>query len=98
MAVHHVTVTLGAAATPIVAQSGSTPTINCKEVQLESETGNADVKVGGSTVATGDYGRTLEAGPTKAITMRPNGNTTINLASTYLLGTQSQKVHVLYIQ
>lgn len=96
MAVHHLTVTLGAAATPLSAAAN--PSINAKEVQLESETGNADVKVGDRNVSATDYGRTLEAGPTKAIIMRPNGNTTVNLASTFLFGTASQKVHVLYIQ
>lgn len=96
MAVHHVTVTLAATATPIVAQSGSNPTINIQELQLESETGNADMKVGSSTVSATDYGRTLEAGPTKAITIRVAQGRAINLASTYLFGTAGQKVHCLY--
>lgn len=97
MAVHHLTITLGTTSAPIIAQSGSTPTINVLELQIESETGNADVKVGGSTVSTTDYGRTVEAGPSKAITMRPTSGRPINLATTYLIGTSTQKVHCLYI-
>ena len=96
MAVHHITVTLGAGATAIIAQSGSTPTVNVQELQLESETGNANVQVGGSAVSATDYGRTLEPGPTKAITIRTAQGRAINLASTYLIGTATQKVHCLY--
>lgn len=99
MAIHHLTVTLGAGATPISAQSGTTPTINCRWLRIESETGNADVKVGGSTVSSTDYGAIVTAGATNGLVMAPSdGNLCINLTSTYLLGTAAQKVHCLYIQ
>ncbi len=93
MAVHHITVTLAATATPISATS-----INARWVYIESETGNADVKVGGSTITTTDYGMIVTAGPATAKVMAPaDGNLCIGLNTTYLLGTASQKVHVLYI-
>lgn len=99
MAIHHVTVTLGTGATPIVAQSGTTPTINCRLLRIENDTGNADVKVGGSSITSTDYGMIVTAGPTNAVLLAPSdGNVPINLASTYLLGTSTQKVHCLYIQ
>lgn len=95
MAVHHLTITLTGAAQPILATAGQ----NCRELQLESETGNADVKVGGSGVTATDYGRTIEAGPSKAVIIRPSdGNLSIGLNTTYLFGTANQKVHVLYTQ
>lgn len=97
MAVHHVTITLGTGATPLIAQSGSNPTVNVQQIQLESETGNGDVKVGGSTVSATDYGRTLEAGPTKSITISAPQGLAINMASTFLFGTVTQKVHCLYV-
>lgn len=97
MAIHHITVTLGATAAAISTPSAGSPSINCKEIQLESESGNATVYIGGSSVSSTDYGRTLSAGTAAAITIRPAANATINLASTYLLGTASQKVHVLYV-
>jgi hypothetical protein len=96
MAVHHVTVTLGATATAILTPSTGNPSVNCQELQLESETGNADVKVGSSTVSSTDYGRTIEAGPSKAVIIRGYEGRPINLASTYLFGTASQKVHCMY--
>lgn len=98
MAVHHITVTLGTPATAISTPSTGNPSINCQQLQIESETGNADVKVGGSTLTTTDYGRIVTAGPTNAITLSSPQGLAINLASTYLLGTAGQKVHCLYIQ
>lgn len=98
MAVHHVTVTLGATATPIIAQSGSNPTVNCQSLYLESDTGNADVKVGGSTVSATDWGMIVEAGAAKGKTILAPQGLAINLASTFLLGTNGQKVRCLYIK
>ena len=98
MAVHHITVTLGAAAAAISTPAAGTPSIGCRELQIESETGNGTVYVGDSTVTTTNYGRTVLAGSAAAITLRPaDGISSINLASTYLLGTNTQKVHCLYI-
>ena len=91
MALHHVTVTLSGA-TKISATS-----VQAHEIILESETGNADVKVGGSTVASGDYGFILEAGPTKRQPIAPGVPYQLNLNSVYLLGTDTQKVHVTYV-
>lgn len=91
MAVHHITVTLGTAAAAISATS-----TNVQELQIESETGNAAVYVGGSTVSSTDYGRTVSAGPSAAVTIRGTNAFPINLNSTYLFGTNAQKVHILY--
>lgn len=90
--VHHLTITLGATAT-----AASPSRVPAREVWLESETGNADVKIGDSTVTSTNYGKILTAGPTNAIVFRPpDGNLAINIETIYLLGTQNQKVHVLY--
>lgn len=91
MAAHHLTVELGSTATRLSASS-----VNVQEIQLESETGNADMKVGGASVTATDYGRTLEAGPTKSIKMSGTQGQPLNLNSVYLFGTATQKVHVLY--
>jgi len=42
MATHHVTVTLGSGATPILTPSAGQSSKNVLEVQIESETGNRD--------------------------------------------------------
>lgn len=98
MAVHHVTVTLTGAAQALVPQSGSNPTINCKEVQIQGESGGAAVFIGGIGVTTTDYGQTIAATSVTPVILRPNGGHAINLASTYVIGTQNNKIHVLYIQ
>lgn len=98
MALHHVTVTLGSGATAISTPAAGQPSINCQWLRIESETGNADVKVGGSTVSSTDYGGIAEAGASKAVILAPSQGEAINLASTYLLGTANQKVHCMYIQ
>ena len=97
MAVHHLTVTLTGIAQALLTPAVGSPSINAREVQIESETGNAVVTVGGPTVSATDYGRSITAGPTNGIVFRDAGHN-INLASTYVFGTVSQKIHVLYIQ
>lgn len=96
MAAHHITVTLGSGPTAILKPTPGQPSVNCLELQLESETGNTAVQVGGPTVSATDYGRSLAAGPTGQITIRTGGARNINLANTFLLGTAGQKVHALY--
>lgn len=93
MAVHHITVTLGTTATLV-----SSTSLNARWVYIESETGNADVKVGQSTVSSTDYGMIVSAGTAAAKTLNPSdGSLCIGLNTLYLLGTSTQKVHVLYI-
>ena len=99
MAVHHLTVTI---TTTGVAQPLSTtnnPSINCREIQIQNPAANANVYVGGSTVTTTDYGKVLVATATvpDSLTLRDGGNN-INLASTYIVGTATQNVNVLYVQ
>ena len=98
MAVHHLTITLTGAAQALSTPSAGNPSINCCELQIESETGNAAVAVGGSGVTATDYGRTVGAGTAAAITLRPANGESIKLASTYVIGTLNQKIHILYIQ
>ncbi len=99
MAVHHVTVTLSsAAAQAIVPQSGSTPTITCKEIQIQGEAGGAAAYIGGSTVSATDYGQTIPATSVTPVIIRTSGFATISLASTYIIGTSGNKFHVLYVQ
>lgn len=98
MAIHHITVTLGAGATAISTPTTGNPSINCQWLRIESETGNADVKIGGSAMTSTDYGGIAAAGAAAAITLIASQGENINLASTYLLGTNAQKVHCLYIQ
>ncbi len=93
MAVHHITVTLGAGITQI-----SSSSINARWVYIENTTSNADVKVGDRNLTSADYGMIVQAGPDKAKTLNPaDGNLCIGLNTTYLLGTAAQVVHVLYI-
>jgi len=96
MALHHITVTLGAANTQV-----TTTSTNCWYVRIESENGNADVKVGDINLSATNYGGIVVANPTTAIStaiiLQAVGNATLNLNSIYLLGTSTQKVHILYI-
>jgi len=96
VAVHHITVTLGTGNTVIASTS-----TNCWYVRIESENGNADVKVGDTNLSATNYGGLVVANPTTTIStamiLQAVGNATINLNSIYLLGTSTQKVHVLYI-
>jgi|SRR6516164_4316339 hypothetical protein len=98
MATHHVTVTLGSGATPILTPSAGQSSKNVLEVQIESETGNAVVVCGGATVTASDYGASIPAGGGTAnrLVIRTGGSRQINLATIYLFGTASQKCHVLY--
>lgn len=98
MAVHHLTVTLTGAAQALSTPAAGTPSINCKEIQIQSESGNAAVYIGGAGVTSSDYGQSIAATSILPTIMRPAGNTTINLASTYVTGTLNNKIHVLYIQ
>lgn len=96
MAVHHLTVTLNGSAQALSTPSAGSPSVNVQELQIESESGNGTVYVGGSGVSATDYGRSITAGTANAITLRtPNGRS-INLASTYVIGTNAQKIHILY--
>jgi hypothetical protein len=92
MAGHHITTTLTGAAQQVIATR--TP---CREVHLESETGNANVQVGGPTVSASDYGCTLVAGPSGALIFRPPaGQASLNLDAIYVIGTNTQKIHAFY--
>jgi len=98
MATHHVTVTLLATATPVLTPASGKTSVNCMDLQLESETGNAIVVVGGPTVSATDYGASIPAGGGTAnrVVIRTGGSRNINLASIFLFGTAGQKVHALY--
>jgi hypothetical protein len=99
MAIHHLTVTLSsAAAQAISTPAAGTPSINCKEIQIQGESGGAAAFIGGSTVSATDYGQTIAATSLTPVIIRPDGMTTINLASTYIIGTSGNKFHVLYTQ
>jgi hypothetical protein len=92
MGAHHITTTLNGSAQPVIV--ARTP---CREVHLESETGNANVQVGGPTVSATDYGCTLVAGPSGALIFRPPaGQASLNLESIYVIGTNTQKIHAFY--
>jgi len=97
MSLHHLTVTLGAGNTAISTPAAGNPSIRCMELQIENETGNADVKVGDTNLTSTNYGRIVTAGPANAVTFRVSIHS-IDLSSVFLLGTISQKVHVMYTQ
>jgi len=78
--------------------AAGSPSVNCQWLRIESETGNADVKIGQSTITATDYGGIVAAGPSAAVIMFSPMGENINLASIFLLGTNAQKVHCLYIQ
>jgi len=81
MATHHVTVTLGSGATPILTPSAGQSSKNVLEVQIDSDYG-ASIPAGGGTA--------------NRLVIRTGGSRQINLATIYLFGTASQKCHVLY--
>lgn len=98
MAVHHLTVTLTGAAQQLSAPVAGV-SINCKELQIQGESGGAAVYIGGTNaVSSTDYGQSIAATSVTPVVMRPPGMTTINLASTWVIGTNGNKIHLLYIQ
>ncbi len=97
MAVHHITVTMTGSPVPILAANPpTTNSVNCQFLIIENAASNADVKVGGSTLSSTDYGKIVESGAAKAVTITGTQANPINLATTYLLGTNTQLVHCLY--
>lgn len=96
MAVHHLTVTLSSAAAQAI--QTAVPSVNCKEIQIQGESGNAAGYIGGVGVTASDYGQTIPATSVTPVIIRAPGNTTINLASTYIIGTSGNKFHILYEQ
>ncbi|MHC4180243.1 MAG: hypothetical protein ACYSWU_22285 [Planctomycetota bacterium] len=85
-------VTLGAAATR--ATTEHTP---ITQLIIESETGNADVLVGDSTVAADDYGKTVEAGPAASVTLGGTPHGLMNLDEIYFLGTADDIIHLTVV-
>ena len=70
-----------------------------KYVRLESETSNADVKVGDKNITATTYGMILEAGPTKYKEIGPfgGGDSPFNLEDIWVIGTATQIIHILYV-
>ena len=100
MAVHHITLTLTGVAQPLqAAPAAGSPSTNCREVHIQNTKNNSDVFVGGSTVSTTDYGFALVSSSTvpAEIVMRPAGHN-VNLSSTYVIGTNGNVIHIIYIQ
>ena len=93
MAVHQLVVTLGTTAAAATATS-----LSVRWARIESETSNADVKIGDSALSSTVYGAIVTAGPTNAVTIAPgDGSLCISLNNLYLLGTSTQKVHIMYV-
>lgn len=64
---------------------------------IESETGNAAVLVGDSTVAAADYGLSVTAGPTNRVTIGGFPHGIMNLRDIYFLGTADDIIHLTAI-
>jgi hypothetical protein len=97
MSVHHLTVTLAGATAQAISPPAAGLSINAKEVQIQGEASGAIASVGGRTVSSTDYGQSIAATSVAPIILRPNGFTTINLADTFIIGTTSNKFHILYV-
>ena len=100
MSLHVIVVTLGANAAAIITPSAGNPSIRCRELRIENEQSNADVKVGDNTLSSTNYGATVHAETatsSNAITFRQPSHS-IDLSNVFLLGTQGQKVHITYVQ
>lgn len=97
MALHHLTVTLTGAAQALATPAAGSPPIAAQWLRIESEGGNADVKVGQSTITATDYGGIVAAGAASALTMIASQGLPIVFSSIYVIGTVSQKIHLLYI-
>lgn len=93
MALHVLTVTLSGSAQQLTATV--TPV---RQIFFENDTGNADVKVGTSTLSSTVYGFIVEAGPSKPKSMGPfSGDSPLGLQEIWVLGTDTQKLRVTYI-
>lgn len=95
MALIGITVTLGAAATQVIATE-----TYCTWLRIENEAGNALVKFGDSAVSATDYSGSVPADTataSNAVTVGPHMAHSIRLDHLYLLGTNTQKVHVAAI-
>lgn|SRR3990167_6762493 len=70
-----------------------------KWLRIESATGNADVRVGDENLTAAVYGFTVEDGPTASKDIGPfgGGESPFNLEDVYVLGTDSQVLHLTYI-
>lgn len=98
MAVHQLTITLTGSAQAISTPAAGQPSINVQELQLQAEANNAQIAVGNAAVTASDYGQIITANQTTPLVMgRAAGTRSINLASTYVIGTANQKLHVLWI-
>lgn len=76
---------------------GHTPVL---ELHIESDTGNAIVKVGDADIATDVYGASVTAGPANAKTFAqgPSGAAAFNLEDVWVLGTDTQKIRLAFIR
>ena len=99
MAYRSYNVTLGTAAASIWPLDSTHPHTPIKWIRMETVTGNADVKVGDKNLTSTVYGGILEDGSSAAMVIGPfgGGECPLNLEDIYLLGTNAQVVHVMYV-
>lgn len=91
-AIRFVTVTLTGAA-----QALASTHIPIEELQIENDSGNAIVKVGGSDLSGTVYGASIPAAATKVFAQGPNGLCAFPLSDVYVLGTLNQKIRLTFI-
>lgn len=98
MAIRFENVTLNGSAQSLHPLSATVSHRPVNWLRIESETGNADVKVGDSSVSSSTYGFTVEAGPTKSKDIGPfgGGDSPFNLENVFVIGTNAQKIHIAY--
>lgn len=63
-------------------------------IRIESDTGNAAVQVGDSTVSATVYGASVLAGPAAAVTFGTGDIPKMNLESIWVIGTNTQKIRI----
>ena len=77
----------------------ATTHIPVKWVRVENTTGNADVKIGDSTLTAAIFGFTVTAGPATIKDIGPfsGGECPFNLENVFVKGTDGQVIHITYV-
>jgi hypothetical protein len=93
------TLTMSGVAQPLsdglpITTVGGADDVSCQEIHLFNPTSNAAVKVGGATLTTADFGHTVLADAHKVYAC---GDSRLKPSDFYVLGTASQKLHVLLL-
>jgi hypothetical protein len=92
MALRHINLTIGAAATPVTTSDHK----GVRQMIIQNTAQNSAIYIGDSDVSATDYGHTLAA--EGIVTIGPfSGDAPLNTKEVYIAGTENDVVHILLI-